>query len=109
MDGVFDYKKVGFLSDTEIEAIYAKKSKSINDKSIQQKLFRASIYDPRKSDVYFGSQECALKAEKIADKLNRMPEAVFLSSSYPYKWFDELEGETIFKIVNKKILKSSYQ
>lgn len=106
MDNVFGFDKPNLISDTEIEELYTKKSEMTEDKDIQQKLFRASMYDPRKSDIYFSTQEAAVLAEKIAHKLSEMTAIEFMSSSYPYEWLDELPETTIYKIINKSILKS---
>ena len=106
MDNVFGFDKVGFLSDSEIEELYTKKSEATLDKDIQAKLFRASMYDPRRSDIYFGTEEAATKAEKIAHKLNKMTLDVFVISSYPCEWLCELPEATILKVTNPSILKS---
>ncbi|MFH1408187.1 MAG: hypothetical protein ABIG91_04120 [Patescibacteria group bacterium] len=102
---VFGFDKTGFLSDLEIEALYQKKSELITDKTAQDELLKASFYDPRKSDIYFGSVESANKGKEIADKLHQMTEEEFLGSDYAYQWFDELSGASLFKIVNKNVLK----
>ena len=107
MDNVFGFDKVGFLSDAEIEGLYTKKSEATLDKDIQAKLFRASMYDPRRSDIYFGTEEAALKAEQIAHKLNEMTTDEFVYSSYSYEWLDELPEATIYKVVNPAIIKPS--
>lgn len=107
MDNVFGFSKDGFLSDSEIEALYAQKSVTIKDKNIQNKLFKALMYDPRKSDVYFGSEEVAQKAEKIAHKLHSMTKKSFLASDYAYKWLDDLKGAKIYKVTNPKVLKKA--
>lgn len=102
---VFGFDKTGYLSDSEIEALYQKKSESIIDKTVKDKLFKASLYDPRKSDIYFSSVESANKGKEIADKLDKITTEEFLSSDYAYQWFDELSGASLFKIVNKSVLK----
>ena len=104
---VFGFDKTGYLSDLEIEALYQKKSELVADKTVQDKLFRASFYDPRKLDVFFDSVESANKGKGIADKLHRMTAEEFLSSDYAYRWFDGLSGASLFKIVNKNVLKQS--
>lgn len=106
-EDVFGFKKVGFLSDSEIEELYTKKVEATVDKVIQDKLFRALMYDPRKSDIYFGSEEDAHKAERIARKLHEMATNVFLASDYPYIWLDELAGAKIYKVNNSEVLKPS--
>ena len=103
-DNVFGFNKDGFLLDSEIEALYLKKSEVINDKAIKSKLSRALMYDPRKSDIYFGSETDAQKAETIAHKLHEMTIDEFLISNYPYNWLDELVGVQIYKVVNPKVL-----
>ena len=105
MDNVFGFSKDGFMPDTDIEALYAQKAVGVNDKNIQNKLFRAQLYDPRKSDIYFGSEKDAHKAEQIAYKLHEMTTDAFLTSDYPYKWLDELAEAKIFKVVNPNVLK----
>lgn len=104
MNNVFGFDKVGFLSDTEIEELYTKKSEFIKDKDIQTKLFRAIMYDPRKSDIYFGTEEAALKAEQIAHKLNEMTTDEFMTSNYSYEWLSELPEETVYKVTNPSVL-----
>ena len=107
MDNVFGFDKVGFLSDSEIEVLYTKKSEVISDKDIQIKLLRAGMYDPRRSDIYFGTEEAAIKAEKIAHKLNEMDTDAFMSSNYPSEWLGELPEATIYKVTNPSVLKPS--
>lgn len=102
---IFGFDKTGYLSDSEIEALYQKKSELVNNKEVQNKLFNASLYDPRKSDIYFSSAESANKGKEIADKLHKITTEEFLNSNYAYQWFDELSGASIFKIVNKNVLK----
>jgi len=103
-DNVFGFNKDRFLPDSEIEALYLKKSEATNDKAIQNKLTRALTYDPRKSDIYFGSETDAQRAETIAHKLHEMTIDEFLTSDYPYRWLDELVGVQIYKVVNQKVL-----
>lgn len=105
INNVFGFDKVAFLSDTEIEDLYTRKSELTKDKDIQAKLFRASMYDPRKSDIYFGTEEAAFKAEQIAHKLNEMTTNEFLVSNYPYEWLSELPEATIYKVTNSSALK----
>lgn len=102
---VFGFDKTGYSSDSEIEALYQKKSELVTDKTVKDKLFKASLYDPRKSDIYFSSVESANKGKEIANKLHRMTTDEFLGSNYSYQWLDELSGASIFKIVNKNVLK----
>lgn len=106
-ENVFGFNKDGFISDSEIEELYTKKAKATRDKIIQDKLFRALMYDPRKSDIYFGSQEAAEKAEQIAHKLHAMTTDEFLASDYPYNWLDELAGAQILKVTNPGVLKET--
>ena len=106
MNNVFGFDKVGFPTDTEIEALYARKSELTDDKDIQAKLLKASMYDPRKSDVYFGTKEAASRAEQIAHELNEMTTDEFMESNYPYEWLEELKGASIYKITSPSILKS---
>lgn len=108
MDNVFGFDKVGFLSDIEIEELYTKRTELTEDKDIQAKLFRASMYDPRKSDIYFITEEAALKAEQIAHKLNEMTTEVFMASNYPAEWLSELPVATIYKVTNPSILKARH-
>lgn len=105
MGKMFNYEKGGFSTDTEIELLYIDKAKMTSDKTRQEKLFRASMYDPRKSDIYFGSEKAALKAEAIAKNLQKLTKIEFMDSDYPFVWLDELAGESIFKVVNKKKIK----
>ncbi len=105
MDNVFGFNKSGFLTDSEIEDLYTMKSEATTDRNIQDKLFRANMYDPRKTDIYFGAEEAALKAEKIANKLNEMTTDEFMSSNYPYEWLSELPEATVYKVTNPSILK----
>jgi len=107
MADIFSFSKKGFLSDSEIEALYIKKAESVKDKVIQDKLFRALMYDPRKSDIFFGSEEDAHKAEQIALKLHSMDQVAFLESDYPHFWLNELSGARIYKIANKEMLSPS--
>jgi len=104
-NSVFGFDKSGYLQDSEIEELYLEKLKLVNNKEVQDKLFRASFYDPRKSDIYFSSVESANKGKEIADKLDKMAAEEFLSSDYVYQWFDELSGASLFKVVNKNVLK----
>lgn len=104
-EDIYGFNKDGFLPDDEIEALYIKKSEGTDDKTIQDKLFRALMYDPRKSDIYFGSEEVTHKAEQIAHKLHEMTNDEFLTSDYPYKWLKELAGAQIYKVTNPKVLK----
>lgn len=104
-----DNTKFGFdknynLTDDEIEKWYVERMTSESDKVIADKLFRASLCDPRRSDVYFDSNETAMKAKRIADKLNDLSLDEFSTSNYPYKWLDGLSGGSIFKIINKNVL-----
>lgn len=105
MNNVFGFDKVGFPADDEIEQLYARKSELTDDKDIQAKLLKASMYDPRKSDIYFGTEEEASKAEQIAHKLNQMATDEFMESNYPLEWFSELQGASIYKIANPEVLK----
>jgi len=107
MDNVFGFSKDGFPPDSEIEEMYIKTAESVEDRVIQDKLFRALLYDPRRSDIYFGTEEDAHKAEEIAHKLNSMSKESFLTSGYAYEWLDELSGAQIFKIVDPKVLKKA--
>jgi hypothetical protein len=101
---VYGFNKNGFLSDSEIEELYAKKSERVEDKKTQDKLFHALMYDPRKSDIYFGSEKDAHKAESVAHKLDAMTTETFISSDYPYQWLDELVGTKICKVTNPDVL-----
>jgi hypothetical protein len=101
---VYGFSKNEFLSDLEIEKLYEKKAEGTNDKSIQDKIFSALMFDPRKSDINFGSEANANKAEAIAHKLHEMTTDEFLTSDYPYKWLDELAGAHIYKVVNPKAI-----
>jgi len=103
MDNVFGFNKSKLPTDSEIEELYFKKSEATINKDIQNKLFRASMYDPRKSDIYFGTEEVALKAEQISH--NEMTTGEFMSSSYPYEWLSELPEVTIYKVTNPSVLK----
>lgn len=108
MNGVnktFSFSKDNYTSDKEIEELYNRKIESTSSVDIQNKLFRARMYDPRKSDVYFGSEKVALKAQEIGKRLQKLSLEEFIASDYPFMWLDELAGEAIFKVVNKKILK----
>jgi|SRR3990170_271217 len=105
MDNVFGFNKSKLPTDSEIEELYFKKSEATINKDIQNKLFRASMYDPRKSDIYFGTEEVALKAEQISHKLDEMTTGEFMSSSYPYEWLSELPEVTIYKVTNPSVLK----
>lgn len=108
MDNIFSFSKSCFLSDSEIEELYAKKIESTHDQGIQTKLLRASLYDPRRTDIYFSTQEVATQAEKIAHKLNEMTTDEFMTSSYPYGWLSELPEATIYKVTNPSILKAQH-
>lgn len=101
---IFD--KSSYLSDSEIEKQYREKINSLEDggEETRDKFFKASLYDPRRTDVYFGSKESAEKAQEIANRLHIMSKEEFMASDYPYKWIDELPGVSIYKIVNKKVL-----
>lgn len=106
-----DNTKFGFdknydLTDDEIEKRYVERMTSESNKVIADKLFRASLCDPRRSDVYFDSNETAMRAKGIADKLNDLSLNEFSTSDYSYKWLDELSGAGIFKVINKDVLKS---
>jgi len=107
MNNVFGFDKVGFPSDTEIEELYSRKSELTQDRDTQAKLLRASMYDPRKSDIYFGTEEAALKAEQIAHKLNGMTTEAFMTGTYPHEWLSELPMATIYKVTNPAVLKPS--
>jgi hypothetical protein len=106
MNNVFGFDKVGFTTDREIEELYSRKSELTDDKDIQAKLLRASLYDPRKSDIYFETEEAASKAEQIAHKLNEMTTDEFMQDNYPAEWLQELQGASIYKIPNPSVLKS---
>jgi hypothetical protein len=54
---MFGFDKASYLSDSEIESLYTKKSKLTRDKNIQKMLFRASMYDPRRSDKSGGNSQ----------------------------------------------------
>lgn len=103
---VFGINKNSYLTDSEIERLYREKIEALsdNEKEIKNKLFKASLYDPRRTDIYFGSEEAANKAQQVGDKLHLMTKEDFMSGDYPYKWIDELAGESIFRIINKKVL-----
>lgn len=101
---VFGFDKTGYLSDSEIEKLYQRKLELVTDKAIQNKIFKASFCDPRKSDIYFDSEESANIGKSIADKLNQMSENDFFESDYSWKWFEDLSGDSLFKITNKNVL-----
>lgn len=102
----FSFDKKYNLTDGEIEKMYVDRMESTSDKVIIDKLFRASLCDPRRSDVYFDSNETAMKAKEIANKLNDILPHEFSTSDYAYTWLDDLSGGSIFKIINKDVLKS---
>jgi len=110
-NSVFGFDKGGYLPDSEIEKLYQEKIKSLtnDEKEIGEKLFKASWYDPRRSDIYFDTEDTANKAQEIANKLHSMSKGEFMSSNYSYGWFDELSGASLFKIVNKSVLKPKPQ
>lgn len=105
MKNVYGFDKVEFPTDTEIEELYSRKSELTDDKDIQAKILRASMYDPRKSDIYFGTVEAASKAEQIAHKLVEMTTDEFMESNYPSEWLSELHGVSIYKIANPSVIK----
>lgn len=101
---VFNFDKSGYLPDSEIDKLYQKKLELVTNKTIQDKLFKVSFCDPRKSDIYFDSVESANIGKGIADKLNRMSKSDFLKNDYSWKWIDEMSEGNLFKIINKKVL-----
>lgn len=104
-DEVFGFDKTGYLSDSEIEKLYQEKIYLTSNQEIKDKLSKSSMCDPRKSDIYFDSVEAANKGKEIAGKLNNMTKDEFMTSDYSWKWFGELPGGSLFKIINKEILK----
>lgn len=88
----------------QIEKLYQRKIENTSDGSVKLKLERALFFDPRKPDIYFGSEKAAQMAEVIADKLNSLSTEEFLSSNYPYEWLDELGGESLFRILDPSVL-----
>lgn len=71
------------------------------DKKIFDLLIRASMYDPRRSDVGYGTKEMVEKGQEIAAKLDAMSEEEFMTSPFALEWIDIL-GEGM-KITNMPI------
>lgn len=115
---VYSPNRTGYTDAKTIESLYEMKinrilkidntalTEKIKDQLVKR-LQRCLFYDPRLPDVYYGSQEAALTAEKIAVKLHRMTPDEFLSTSYSYLWLDELTGTSLYKVVDPSVLTPS--
>lgn len=73
-----------------------------NERKIYDILVRASMYDPRRPDVGFGSKEMVEKGFEIGAKLDKMSEKEFMINSYVLEWIDAI-GEGM-KINNLPVL-----
>ena len=59
-------------------------------------LIRASMYDPRRPDVGFGTKEMVEKGYEISVKLDALSDEQFLFDPYVLKWIDAIgEGMKI--------------
>lgn len=113
---VYSPNRTGFTDAQTVERLYEERinrilksdnpalTEKIKDQLVKR-LQRCLFYDPRLPDVYYGSAEAADKAQQIAQKLHKMTQDEFLASDYPYLWLGELGKASLFKIIDKDVLK----